>query len=378
MSGIGEKIAAGFRCAAFGLALGGLAGPALAEAQAAPDCAMTPEEIFEALSPSIVEAVSISINPFLVYDRVRMSSGTGFVFGDGYIVTNYHVVADASEIYVLDGDQSMPHMLVGIDPALDIAVLEPMFLPVLTRPLEFADPADLRIGQTVHALGFPLGLGESISAGIVSGISRVLPRTTSSWLSPFIQTDAAISPGNSGGPLVDSCGRVVGMISSGIVGHGAENIAFAIPVEVLEPVVTALIENGYVSRPWHGLYGQMTTPIILQAMGIPSRDWIRMTGFLVETVEPGSAADKAGLIGGNWPIMWGWAEILIGGDIITHVNGTRIGDMDTAIRMVRSIEVGDRVELTFRRQGEVLTSSVIVEERPVLEQELEIYRHQDR
>jgi putative serine protease PepD len=103
-----------------------------------------------------------------------------------------------------------------------------------------------------------------------------------------------------------------------------------------------------------------------------------MTGFLVETVEPGSAADKAGLIGGNWPIMWGWAEILIGGDIITHVNGTRIGDMDTAIRMVRSIEVGDRVELTFRRQGEVLTSSVIVEERPVLEQELEIYRHQDR
>ena len=192
---------------------------------------------------------------------------------------------------------------------------------------------------------------------------------------PFLQTDAAISPGNSGGPLVDECGHLVGMITAGIFDQEAENIAFAIPIDILEPVVEELIEKGYVTRPWHGLFGQMTVPPILQVIGIPESEWEETHGFLVETVEPGSAADRAGLQGGSWPMMWGGQEILLGGDIITQVNGRRIEDIDVALEMVRGLSIGSQVEIKFIREGQRLEAKVEIEERPILERELEIYRH---
>jgi putative serine protease PepD len=209
----------------------------------------------------------------------------------------------------------------GIDPTLDVALLRPAGEGIAAAPLDLAPPAAIAIGQEVHVIGYPLGIGKSISAGIVSGVSRILPRTTSSWLSPYIQTDAAVSPGNSGGPLLDGCGRVVGLIAGKINAPSAENLAFAIPTEVLAPVVEELAAKGRVSRPWHGLYGQMVTPPILLMLGAPPWEAEGLTGFLVETIEPGSAADRAGLKGGVWPVMWGPTEILLGGDIITEVNG---------------------------------------------------------
>jgi S1-C subfamily serine protease len=345
-----------------------------AETQGA-ECKLPPDEIFERLSGLVVQVNSLSINPFLVAQRVTPRSGTGFVIDGGYILTNYHVVADAREVVVVEGDTVFEAMIVGIDPALDIALLRTVAPPPWATAFDFADPGDLRIGQPAFALGYPLGVGKSISSGIVSGVSRVIPRTTSSWLSPFIQTDAAISPGNSGGPLVDECGRVIGLITSAILDFGAENIGFAIPVEVLDPVVDALRSDGYVSRPWHGLFGQMTTPPILQLLGYPQNEWANGTGFLVETVEPGSAGDVAGLRGGTLPVMLGMEQVLIGGDIITHVNDTRIGDLDTALDVVQSIEIGDRIRLTFLRDGESRSTSVVVGERPILEQEMELYRH---
>lgn len=355
-------------CAMCGLAL--LSGSGESQAQT-DDCRMTAREVFAQKASSVVQVFSLTVNPFLVQSRVTPRFGSGFLLKNGYLLTNYHVVADAQTTTVYFGEYGIPARVIGIDPSLDIALL---WTPKPGEPFEFADMGRVDIGQEVFAIGFPLGLGKTITAGIISGDSRILPRTTSSWLSPYIQTDAAISPGNSGGPLVDGCGRVLGMISSGISDYGAENIGFAIPADVLQPIVEELLQTGHVTRPWHGLYGQMTRPEVLQVMGAFGRG--DRTGFLVETIEPGSAADRAGLRGGAWPVIWGGTEILIGGDIITHVDRKRIDTMDAALDAVGSLAIGATVELTIYRDGRELTKSVEIEERPVLERELEVYRYQ--
>lgn len=348
-----------------------------AQAQEA-TCKMTSSEVYTEVSPSVVQVFSLAINPFLVADRIAPRIGSGFVVDEGYVVTNYHVIADAQTIIVYQDDEAFDVEVKGIDPTLDVALLKPRSAKPIGLPLEFANGKDVKIGQSAFAIGFPLGLGKSITTGTVSGVDRITRRTTTGWLSPYLQTDAAISPGNSGGPLIDSCGQVIGMIVSGISDHGAENIGFAIPSDVLQPVASALAKNGYVSRAWHGLYGQMASPLILNIMGVPSEDWPDKTGFLIETIEPESAADEAGLRGGNWPMMWGGTEILIGGDIITYVNGIRIDNLDVALNMVRQLRVSETVELVVIRDGEPFTTSITLRERPMLSQELEIYRHPTR
>jgi putative serine protease PepD len=242
------------------------------------------------------------------------------------------------------------------------------------QALPFATGGPPEIGDPVFAIGFPLGIGKSISAGIVSGDHRILPRTTSSWLSPYLQTDASVSAGSSGGPLLDACGRVVGMITLRADAPGAENLGFAVPVSVLVPVIEALAETGRVSRPWHGLYGQMVSPMVLALTDVPFDLWEEAMGFLVETVEPGSAADRAGLRGGIWPMAWGPGEILLGGDIVTEVNGRAIRSLDDALAAVRGLVIGEEVRLEYLRDGERFETRVTVEERPLLDAEISLYR----
>jgi putative serine protease PepD len=339
-----------------------------------PRCALGADKVFARAAPSVVQVQSITINPYLVRDRVEPRVGSGFAISGGFVLTNYHVVGDAEDAIVFTDEYPLLTEVIAIDPTLDIAVLQPVSDVILAEPLEFAAASNIAVGQTVFAIGYPLGIGKSISSGIVSGVSRILPSTTSSWLSPNIQTDAAVSPGNSGGPLLDACGRVVGIVSSAVFGQGAGNIAFAIPVEVLGPAVEALVRDGYVARPWHGLYGQMVTPDILMMLGASPFD-LDMTGFLVETVEPGSAADRAGLRGGVWPVMWGPTEILLGGDIVTEVNGVRIDALDTALEVVKGLRIGQTVKIRALRDGEPFVASVVLEERPLIEREMELYRY---
>jgi S1-C subfamily serine protease len=336
-------------------------------------CGRDAEQIFASAEGSVVQILAIAVNPFLVSGRITPRGGSGFVLENGLIATNYHVIANAHDLVVSTEDGVASVGIVGADPALDIALLE------LWDPLEVGGglslaPAEaMRVGQNVFALGYPLGIGKSVSAGIVSGVSRVLQRTTTSWLSPYLQTDAAISQGNSGGPLLDDCGRVLGMITAGISREGAENLGFAIPVDVLKPVLEELAETGHIARPWHGLYGQMVTPPVLLMLGVPMEEWEAATGFLVETIEPGSAGERAGLVGGNWPVLWGGSEYLLGGDIITHVNGRRIDTYDAAIDAVLALQIGETVELQYLRWGEQLSTRVEIDERPMLQQEIDLY-----
>jgi putative serine protease PepD len=336
-------------------------------------CDLTPAEVFRDVAPSVVEVHAVGLNPFRVSGRVQPRSGTGFLIEGGYVATNFHVVVDGQVITAaIDGVQTGAKV-VGVDPALDLAVLEP-FDPLPDDPVTFAEADTPPIGAPAYALGYPLGLGLSISAGIVSGAARVLNASTSSWLVPFLQTDAAISAGNSGGPIVDGCGHVIGMATRGIFVEGAENLGFAIPAGILAPALDELVETGKISRPWHGLYGQMVTPQILWMLDVPDSAWEETIGFLVETVEPGSGADRAGLYGGYWPVLWGGTEIILGGDIITHVDGVRIDSLDAALAAVEALEVGERVVLEYLRDGERRKTSVRLEERPLLEAEINSYR----
>ena len=260
----------------------------------------------------------------------------------------------------------------------ELSLVAPVLVSAFpVEPVDVLAPSDeLAIGQPAHVIGYPLGIGKSISSGIVSGVGRVLPLNTSSWLSPFIQTDAPVSGGNSGGALVDDCGHLIGLVPLRSVSPEAENIGFAIPAATLRRELPELVSTGKVARPWHGLYGQMVTPIILRLLGAPPMAALFTRGFLVETVEPGSAADKAGIRGGTLPVQWGMHEMILGGDIIIQVNGTEVQSLEDARIVVQELEIGQTVTVTLLRDGNEVTVSAVIEERPILERDLEAYRRQ--
>jgi S1-C subfamily serine protease len=345
------------------------AAPALAQQQTAEICDQPAVKIYRAVAPSVVQVMAYGIDPFQVAGRVHAGTGSGVLFDADLVLTNYHVIAGATAIGVTGDGVVLEGAVLGSDPTLDIAVLVVPGLGELARPIAFAPADSLEVGQEVFVLGYPLGVGKSIAAGIVSGLGRVIPLTTQSWLSPYIQTDAAVSGGNSGGPLADGCGRMVGMVTLRSESPQAENLGYAIPVETLTAIIPELIDTGKVARPWHGLYGQILTPLLQAMTGAPVP-----YGFLVETVEPGSAAAEAGVRGGSLPIKWGMQEIVLGGDIITEVNGAPIRTLADATAAVRALKIGEEVEITLLREGRELRKSALIQERPVLERDLERFR----
>lgn len=364
----------------FGLAIAGT-GPAMPQGQAAGTsdagstpvaCTMTPAEVFQKAGRGVVQVVSLGIDPFRVAGRVRPAQGSGIVLDDDLVLTNLHVVSEARLVAVMAGDAFLEAQVVGRDPVLDVALLKVPGIGLAAPPLEIAPAGAIEVGEPAHVIGFPLGLGKSISTGIVSGLGRIEGVSTTSWLAPFIQTDAPVSAGNSGGPLLDSCGRVIGMVARHIESPLAESVGFAIPAAALSEILPELRETGKVARPWHGIYGQMVTPDIYVLLGLPPEVW--SPGFLVETVEPGSAADRAGLRGGTLPVKLGMREIILGGDIIKSVNGRPITSMADAVGTVRSLKIGEEVTIEFLRDGKTMTKTVTIEERPALERDLERYR----
>jgi S1-C subfamily serine protease len=337
-------------------------------------CAKTPAEIYRDAAPSIVQIFSFGINPYRVIGRVEAKTGSGFFLGNDLVATNFHVVLDATALAVGIEGLVFEAEIVGRDPVFDIAVLRAPGLSAHIKPIALAPGDEVTIGQPAHVIGYPLGIGKSISTGIVSGVGRVLPLNTSSWLSPFIQTDAPVSGGNSGGALIDDCGYVIGLVTLRSGSPEAENIGFAIPAETLRRELPELIQTGKVARPWHGLYGQMVTPVILQLLGAPPLAAMFTRGFLVETVEPGSAADKAGIRGGSLPVQWGMQEMILGGDIIIQVNGTKILSLEDARIVVQELKIGQTVTVKLLRDGMEMEVSAIIEERPILDRDLEAYR----
>ena len=325
------------------------------------NCTKTVPQLFKQISPSVVFVSAVAFDPFKPKDRVTTSVGSGFIIKtDGLILTNSHLVFGHQTISVtLDDGKMVRAELVGVDPTLDLALLR---IPVPARGLSIAalgDSEKVEIGEEVMAIGNPFGLEQTLTVGVISGINRTLPTVPMSLRLPLIQTDAAINPGNSGGPLLNRCGEVIG-INTAMLGL-AENIGFAVPINVATQVIPQLQKKGRVIRPWLGVGGKFIRKELGEIINLSFMD-----GFMVETVEPESPAEQVGLNEGDLPVTIGGKEFLFGGDIIIAVNGQRFTGPEDLAKLVESLKVSDHVRLTLFYKGDTREVEVRLRERPIL------------
>jgi S1-C subfamily serine protease len=333
-------------------------------------CADPIPEIYDRVSPAVVSITSIAINPYQTADRVSRAVGSGVIMdASGLVLTNSHVVFGRQGIVVtLDDGTAVPGDVVGSDPVFDLAVLR--IPPPATGRLPVAvagSSARLRVGEEVLAIGNPLGLDQTLTRGVVSAINRILPDTPFSLMEPLIQTDAPINPGNSGGPLLNRCGEVIG-ITTAILPE-AQNIGFAIPIDLVKAVLPSLRDKGRIIRPWLGVQGHLVVPQMKDLLRIPLTD-----GLLIEVVEPESPAEHAGVRGGQLDIVLGGNALLLGGDILTRVNDQSVDTPERLMKTMRSLQVGDTVRLRLFRDGRTQDVEFVLPERPILPQDLLSYR----
>ena len=338
-----------------------LLGIAKPEASAKSACTESAVEIFKKVSPAVVFISAISFDPFKSKDRLSTSVGSGFIISkEGVILTNSHLVFGHQTIdVILDDGFTTRAELVGVDPLFDLAVIrisvEGKNLPVAI----LGDSDKVQTGEDVLAFGNPFGLEKTLTRGIISGVNRTLSASPMSSEIPLIQTDAAVNPGNSGGPLVNSCGEVIG-INTAILGEG-ENINFAVPINMAKSILPQLLTKGRVIRPWLGVGGKFVEKELGEIINLSLVD-----GFMVETVEPESPAEQAGLNEGDLPVTLAGTEYLLGGDIIVAINGHHFSGRDELTKLVSSFKVGDTVRLTLYYGGETREVELKLTERPLV------------
>src|SRR5919198_3215557 len=320
-------------------ALAVLAAPVIARAQ---PCTDSLAAVFERLAPSVVSIQATKINKAKPQRRFEAVVGSGVVIErDGEILTNAHVVDGAVAVSVtLDSGTKTAAKLIGLDSMLDLALIRIETTSSLATA-RLGDSSTLRVGDEVAAIGNPIGLEQTMTRGIVSGLNRVLPGLAEQ---PMIQTDAPINPGNSGGPLVDRCGHVIGINT--LISEDAQSIGFAIPINAARGVLRDLREAGRVVRPWLGMQGR--------AIDARLGDVVRMPitpGYLVEIVYDGSPAEQAGVRGGTLAVVVQGEEYLLGGDIVTAIQGTPVRTHQDYVAKVKTLKPGQRVKVTLMREG---------------------------
>jgi len=342
-----------------GLAL--LATLLLPTVAAAQSCAEPLAVVFERVSPAVVSIQAMKINKAKPQRRFETIVGSGVIIEkDGQILTNAHVVDGAASLSVtLDSGNKTPARILGLDSVLDVALLRVESAAALPAA-RLGDSSAVRVGDEVVAIGNPIGLEQTMTRGIVSGLNRLLPGMSDE---PMIQTDAPINPGNSGGPLVDRCGVVVGINT--LISEDAQSIGFAVPINAAKSILRDLREVGRVVRPWLGMQGRAVDNKLGGVVRMPVTP-----GYLVEVVYDGSPADRAGVRGGNLSVVVQGEEYLLGGDILTEINGTPVRSHSEYIARVKTLRVGQRVKITVVREGQSREMMLTVSERPRLPSDL--------
>jgi len=282
--------------------------------------------------------------------EVQRSLGSGFVVDKaGYIVTNYHVVGDAQSVHVsFSNNDSMKARIIGKDPATDVALLKVEASSRALKPLPLGDSDGIHVGDQVAAIGNPLGLDRSITLGIVSALHRSLTSPEGTPIDRVIQTDAALNHGNSGGPLLNAQGQVVGVssaISTGDTGsEGNIGIGFAIPINTVRDVVAELKAQGHVDHPYLGVVTRPVSPTMARIFSLPVPK-----GLLVESVTAGSGADRAGLHGGTDEVVVEGESYQLGGDVITKADGMSVSTTERLRDIVSQHKPGDSLSVEFYR-----------------------------
>ena len=288
-------------------------------------------------------------NPFGTTAQTERALGSGFVLDRaGHIVTNYHVVRGATSIQVsFSNNERYRARLVGSDPSTDIAVLKVDVQANALKALPLGNSDAVRVGDQVIAIGNPFGLDRSVTAGIVSAVQRRIEAPNDLSIAHVIQTDAALNHGNSGGPLLDAQGLVIGVnaqIETGGTTEGNVGIGFAIPINTVRDVVAQLIKHGKVEHAFLGIEGKTLTSPIAHLFHLPVT-----SGVLVASVRPGTGAARAGLKpatdqvtvqGESWPA---------GGDVIVKVDGEPIGSVERLIDVIASKKPGDKIDVEVVR-----------------------------
>ena len=326
------------------------------------------EAVYDLAGPAVVNVTSVAYAyDFFLNPIPQEGSGSGFVYdAEGHIVTNYHVVENAEELSVTLADGEVyPATIIGVDPSNDLAVVH-IQANDLPQPVVLGDSEDLRVGQFVVAIGNPFGLERTLTVGVISSLERVIKSPDGRFIGEAIQTDAAINPGNSGGPLLDLAGRVIG-VNTAILSpsRASAGIGFAVPVNTVRRVVPQLIAHGRYPHPWLGVQLLDLTPERAHAfrqagMQVPVEE-----GLLVIEVVSGGPADRAGIRGGDRVVRVGNARILLGGDIITAINGEPVADFqELTVYLETQTRVGDTIEVTIIRDGEERNVQVTLGERP--------------
>jgi S1-C subfamily serine protease len=317
----------------------------------------TVTSIYNTASPAVVEInITARTSTFFGQSYSEQGQGSGFLIDNqGYIITNNHVVDDATSVTVtFTTGNAVTATVVGKDQADDLALIKVDASTVSgITPLQLTDSSNVRIGQMAIAIGSPYGLENTVTVGVISGVNRTLS-TTSSNLTGLLQTDASLNPGNSGGPLLDSSGKVVGVNTA--IETLASNIGFAVPSNTVSRVLASLKAGQTIVRPWLGIRGLDLNATTAQSLGLNINQ-----GIYVVSVVSNSPAAKAGLVSGSTDSN---GNLNKGGDIITGIDGksyTKIQDLSSYIA---SKQVGDTVSLAVLRNGESLTLKATLEAWP--------------
>src|SRR6266478_278433 len=308
--------------------------------------------------PSVVNITSKAVTFDFFYGLVpQEGQGSGFVIDkEGHILTNYHVIADARQVEVtMHNRKKFRATVVGSDPAHDLAVIQ-IQAPNLT-PSVLGDSRNLQVGQKVYAIGNPFGLAGTMTRGIVSSI-RPVKEPNGATIDEAIQTDAAITPGNSGGPLMNGHGEVIG-INTMILSSVGQNagIGFAIPINTAKAVLNDLVTLGRVRRPALGVSTIPIGPELAEQIGLPV-DF----GLLIVKVSPGGAAEHAGLRGGTERAYLGNIPIMLGGDLIVAIDGENVQDQQDLAQVMNAHRAGDRVKVTLYRGKQKMEVTVTLGE----------------
>ena len=332
-------------------------------------------EIYRRSAPGVVQVTTTSVqtvepdrslNPFGRQEQQRQQAlGSGFVIDkSGRIVTNFHVVEGADDIEVsFSNRDSVKARLVGRDPSTDLAVLKVDVDARALTPLQLGNSDRVRVGDSVVAIGNPLGYERSVTAGIVSALHRPLTAPNDFTIDDVIQTDAAINSGNSGGPLIAANGKVVGVntaIATGNTGaRGNIGIGFAVPVNTLRDVASQLIDRGRVEHPFLGVVAQPIDKEIADVFNLPVEQ-----GLLVVRVIEGSGADKAGLRAGATEVVVAGESYLLGGDIIVEIDGKPATTAEDLREGVSAKKPDDKIDIEAYRGDDRRSLEVTLGRQP--------------
>jgi len=323
-------------------------------------------DVYRRVSPSVVNVTTQIIQRNFFFEAIPSAgAGSGFVLDqEGHIITNYHVIRDAQQIEVTFLDESSyPATVVGSDPGNDIAVLKVEAPAAALTPVNLGDSATLLVGQRAIVIGNPFGqFGGTLTAGVISALNRSIKGQDDRQISNIIQTDAAINSGNSGGPLLDSAGRVIGINSAIFSPSGTSaGVGFSIPVNTLKRVLPDLLALGHYRHPWLGVdYAYRVTPGLADLLKLPVKH-----GLLLVEIRPDSPLARHNVQGAQKEAILGNQRIYIGGDILTAVNGQAIASLDELqVLLETRHRVGDKVDVTVNHAGADQTITMELAEEP--------------